>query len=106
MLDVVAIYVVYCSLAIYALFSLIGIQHWITSVTMLIVSGIVGLLVLVLDLCFSKKPDDDIRQTVESFKPGLIGIGIRNIDNAYSLDGGLAVLIFACCVLGFSNSVA
>jgi radical SAM superfamily enzyme YgiQ (UPF0313 family) len=36
----------------------------------------------VLDLCFSRNPAEDIYSTVKSFQPDLIGISIRNIDNA------------------------
>ena len=35
-----------------------------------------------LDLCFSKDPDREVRLAVRNFKPGLVGVGIRNIDNA------------------------
>jgi len=38
--------------------------------------------VLFLDLCFSKHPDRDVRHALSNFKPGLVGVGIRNIDNA------------------------
>lgn len=34
-----------------------------------------------LDLCFSKSPSRDIHATIENFRPDIIGIGIRNIDN-------------------------
>jgi radical SAM superfamily enzyme YgiQ (UPF0313 family) len=34
-----------------------------------------------LDLCFSKHPDRDVRRALSNFKPGLVGVGIRNIDN-------------------------
>jgi radical SAM superfamily enzyme YgiQ (UPF0313 family) len=37
--------------------------------------------VFLLDLCFSKHPDRDISRVLSSFKPGLVGVGIRNIDN-------------------------
>lgn len=36
-----------------------------------------------LDLCFSKSPQTDIMNTIRSVQPDIIGIGIRNIDNAY-----------------------
>jgi len=38
--------------------------------------------VVFLDLCFSKKPDRQIRLAFNEFKPDFVGIGIRNIDNA------------------------
>ncbi|MCQ9207631.1 MAG: radical SAM protein [Omnitrophica bacterium] len=38
--------------------------------------------VSVLDLCFSRNCAKDIRDMVKSFKPDVIGISIRNIDNA------------------------
>jgi radical SAM superfamily enzyme YgiQ (UPF0313 family) len=38
--------------------------------------------VVFLDLCFSKHPDRDVRLALSNFKPGLVGVGIRNIDNA------------------------
>jgi radical SAM superfamily enzyme YgiQ (UPF0313 family) len=41
-----------------------------------------GHAVEVLDLCFSKNTRNDIRTTIQRFKPGVVGIGIRNIDNS------------------------
>jgi radical SAM superfamily enzyme YgiQ (UPF0313 family) len=38
--------------------------------------------VVFLDLCFSKDPDREIRLALSKFKPDLVGVGIRNIDNA------------------------
>ncbi len=38
--------------------------------------------VRVLDLCFSKNCAKNIRETVTEFKPDVIGISIRNIDNS------------------------
>lgn len=38
--------------------------------------------VRVLDLCFSRRPEAAVQSAVESFRPGLVGLGIRNIDNA------------------------
>jgi radical SAM superfamily enzyme YgiQ (UPF0313 family) len=38
--------------------------------------------VVFLDLCFSKAPDREVRLAIRNFKPGLVGVGIRNIDNA------------------------
>jgi radical SAM superfamily enzyme YgiQ (UPF0313 family) len=38
--------------------------------------------VKLLDLCFSKNTEKDIKKTIENFNPGIIGITIRNIDNA------------------------
>ncbi len=35
----------------------------------------------VLDLCFSKTPEDEIQRTVQRYSPDVIGISIRNIDN-------------------------
>jgi len=35
-----------------------------------------------LDLCFSKDPDRQVRHALSKFKPELVGVGIRNIDNA------------------------
>ena len=40
-----------------------------------------GYEVKVLDLCFSRKPADDIQKTYSSFQPDLVGMSIRNIDN-------------------------
>lgn len=37
--------------------------------------------VKVLDLCFSKNPFNDVRGTIEKYKPEIIGVSIRNIDN-------------------------
>jgi radical SAM superfamily enzyme YgiQ (UPF0313 family) len=37
--------------------------------------------VRVLDLCFADDPEKEIADTVEAFKPGVIGISVRNIDN-------------------------
>ena len=38
--------------------------------------------VVFLDLCFSKNIDREIRLALSKFKPELVGVGIRNIDNA------------------------
>ena len=38
--------------------------------------------VVFLDLCFSKAPDREVRLALNKFKPELVGVGIRNIDNA------------------------
>jgi len=38
--------------------------------------------VLFLDLCFSNRPSRDIHAAIENFGPDIIGISIRNIDNA------------------------
>ncbi len=38
--------------------------------------------VVFLDLCFSKNTDREIRLALSKFKPELVGVGIRNIDNA------------------------
>jgi len=38
--------------------------------------------VQVLDLCFSRNPANDIHSTIENFRPDVVGISIRNIDNA------------------------
>ena len=38
--------------------------------------------VVFLDLCFSINPDREIRHAVNKFKPELVGVGVRNIDNA------------------------
>ena len=35
-----------------------------------------------MDLCFSKNTDREIRLALSKFKPELVGVGIRNIDNA------------------------
>ena len=37
--------------------------------------------VQVLDLCFSEDCEGDIRRSIESFEPELLGISVRNIDN-------------------------
>ena len=37
--------------------------------------------VKVLDLCFSKNPGEDIQEAVQTFRPGVMGLSIRNIDN-------------------------
>jgi len=37
--------------------------------------------VSILDLCFSHDISEDIKSTVESFSPDIIGISIRNVDN-------------------------
>jgi hypothetical protein len=39
-----------------------------------------GLETRVLDLCFSRDPSRDIRRTIDTFRPDVVGIGIRNID--------------------------
>ena len=36
----------------------------------------------VLDLCFSENPATDISSKIENFQPDVVGISIRNIDNA------------------------
>lgn len=41
-----------------------------------------GYEVRVMDLCFSKNPARDITETVDQFKPDIVGISIRNIDTA------------------------
>ncbi len=38
--------------------------------------------VVFLDLCFSKNTDLEIRLALSKFKPDIVGVGIRNIDNA------------------------
>ena len=38
--------------------------------------------VVFLDLCFSKNPDREIRLALSKVRPELVGVGIRNIDNA------------------------
>lgn len=38
--------------------------------------------VVFLDLSFSKDPERKVRLALSNFKPGLVGIGVRNIDNA------------------------
>ena len=40
--------------------------------------------VFFLDLCFSKSPPKAIEEMVADFKPDVVGIGIRNLDNASS----------------------
>lgn len=40
-----------------------------------------GHVVSILDLCFSRDANSDIRKAVGSFSPGLVGISIRNVDN-------------------------
>jgi hypothetical protein len=35
-----------------------------------------------LDLCFSKDPDREIRLALSKYTPELVGVSIRNIDNA------------------------
>jgi len=40
-----------------------------------------GLKVSILDLCFSKNISGDIKSSIKSFKPNLVGVSIRNIDN-------------------------
>jgi radical SAM superfamily enzyme YgiQ (UPF0313 family) len=35
----------------------------------------------VLDLCFSKAPSADLRDVLQRFKPNLIGLSLRNLDN-------------------------
>jgi radical SAM superfamily enzyme YgiQ (UPF0313 family) len=42
----------------------------------------VGHVVEVLDLCFSKSPEADLTAALDGFRPGLIGVSIRNIDNS------------------------
>lgn len=37
--------------------------------------------VRVLDLCFSKSPETDIKKQIEDFSPQVVGLNIRNIDN-------------------------
>ena len=36
----------------------------------------------VADLCFGHKPLDDLRDTVDRFQPNVIGVSLRNVDNA------------------------
>src|SRR5512136_867610 len=38
--------------------------------------------VAVADLCFGRHPLDDLRQQVNAFQPDVVGLSIRNIDNA------------------------
>ena len=38
--------------------------------------------VRVLDLCFSSRPERDIRKAVAEFRPGAAGVSIRNLDNS------------------------
>ena len=38
--------------------------------------------VVFLDLCFSKNPDQEVRLALSKFSPELVGVSIRNIDNA------------------------
>ena len=45
------------------------------------VSEKAGYEVKVLDLCFSRRPAKDIRKAILTFKPDVVGISIRNIDN-------------------------
>ncbi len=37
--------------------------------------------VRVLDLCFSRRPARDVAETIRNYRPDIVGIGIRNIDN-------------------------
>lgn len=41
-----------------------------------------GHTVSVLDLCFSRDPGGDIRGRIQEFKPDVVGVSIRNIDNS------------------------
>ncbi len=43
---------------------------------------VAGYSVNVLDLCFSSQPERDIQRAIQTEQPDIIGIGIRNIDNA------------------------
>ncbi len=45
------------------------------------VSEKAGHVVEVLDLCFSKNPEKDISKTIKNFRPDIVGVSIRNIDN-------------------------
>lgn len=38
--------------------------------------------VRVLDLCFSRRPAREIKEAIGDFQPGLVGVSIRNLDNA------------------------
>jgi radical SAM superfamily enzyme YgiQ (UPF0313 family) len=38
--------------------------------------------IAVTDLCFGRRPLDDLRQRVNEFQPDVIGLSIRNVDNA------------------------
>jgi hypothetical protein len=38
--------------------------------------------VRMLDLCFSGRPEEDIRRAVSAFRPAVVGVSIRNIDNS------------------------
>ena len=38
--------------------------------------------IAVADLCFGRKPVDDLRQQVTRFQPEVIGLSLRNVDNA------------------------
>ena len=55
----------------------------------------------VLDLCFSKDSESDILKTVRDFKPDVIGISIRNIDNGDYMDLRYSMpevrKVIACC---------
>jgi len=42
----------------------------------------VGHVVEVLDLCFSKNPESDLSGAIDGFRPEMIGVSIRNIDNS------------------------
>jgi hypothetical protein len=39
-----------------------------------------------LDLCFSKKPSLDIERAITQFKPDVVGVSIRNLDNCAGCD--------------------
>ena len=41
-----------------------------------------GHLIDVADLCFGSHPLDDLRKQVSRFKPDVIGLSLRNVDNA------------------------
>ncbi|HXX34428.1 MAG TPA: cobalamin-dependent protein, partial [Thermodesulfobacteriota bacterium] len=40
-----------------------------------------GHLIEVIDLCFSQEVPADLKNTLQRFKPDLIGISLRNLDN-------------------------
>jgi radical SAM superfamily enzyme YgiQ (UPF0313 family) len=39
-----------------------------------------------LDLCFSKECSSDIRRSIETLNPEIVGVGIRNIDNSAAIN--------------------
>jgi len=42
--------------------------------------------VQVLDLCFSRRPEKAIAETVSGFRPEVVGVSVRNIDNGAGFD--------------------